>query len=287
MANIEPADERGTPSVPGGAGPAVSVFSGAGIGLMVGVLLALSASPTVGIFIGALGSGLAALLGLNDSSFSQAKGLRIGSLGFAVLVGLGIGLYARTHDSLAPSLETQRQEYVALGFTDREALDILRARRLGAPLQVGGAPGGDGKPTLTAALAVPAGNTLLFSDAVEISACGQLQDTGYDKGLTPEVVVGNFQLEKGWKSLADATRARLTGTDQKQLLFIARDAVCGFNGLHPPKVSAAQCRDLESQFASVPELQPVLARVRKEITAQGQPAALDLLGGVLCPTNAG
>ena len=73
MQTSERTYEPGAPNP--GASLAVSVFSGASVGLMVGVLLALSVSPVVGIFISALATGLAVLLGLNDQHFSNARAL--------------------------------------------------------------------------------------------------------------------------------------------------------------------------------------------------------------------
>ena len=89
-------------------------------------------SPVVGIFIGALGTGLAALLGLNDAQFSGPKGLRIGALGIALLVGAAGGLYVRTHALLSPSLKEQRDEYIALGYSQTDALRLLEGRIIGA-----------------------------------------------------------------------------------------------------------------------------------------------------------
>ena len=130
---------------PGGASIAVSVFSGASIGLMIGMLLALSVSPTVGIFISALGTGLGVLLGLNDSHFSKAKGIRIGALGLSLLVGVATGLYVRTHALLSPSLEAQRDEYIKLGYSKAETLRLLEGRIVGS-VSVGTAESPKGAP---------------------------------------------------------------------------------------------------------------------------------------------
>lgn len=117
---------------PGAASLAVSVFSGASVGLMTGVLLALSVSPVVGIFISALGTGLGVLLGLSDSHFSKAKGMRIGALGLSLLVGVASGIYVRTHALLSPSLEEQQAEYIKLGYSKAETLRLLEGRIVGS-----------------------------------------------------------------------------------------------------------------------------------------------------------
>ena len=113
----------------------VSVASGAGIGLMVGSMLGLAASPTVATFIGAIGAVLAALLGLNDRHFSAAKGLRIGAFGVFAALGACLGLYAQKHGVLAPNLSAQKAQLVAAGYSECQALDLLSGRslRLQAP----------------------------------------------------------------------------------------------------------------------------------------------------------
>ncbi|MFN8582264.1 MAG: CHAT domain-containing protein [Gemmatimonadaceae bacterium] len=113
-----------------GPSPAVSIFSGVGIGVMVGLLLGLSLSPIVGVFIGAVGTGLAALLGLNDAHFSTAKGLRIGSFGLALVLSAPLSIYLRAHNVLGsgpPSLATRKAELLAMGYDSTRVLDLLAA----------------------------------------------------------------------------------------------------------------------------------------------------------------
>lgn len=146
--------ETGTPmpertyepaTTPSGPSPAISIFSGVGIGVMVGLLLGLSLSPIVGVFIGAVGTGLAALLGLNDAHFSAAKGLRIGSFGLALVLSAPISIYLRAHNVLGsgpPSLAVRKAELLAAGFDSTRALDLLatsaKAQGESSPEQKGG-----------------------------------------------------------------------------------------------------------------------------------------------------
>jgi len=277
---------------PSGTGDAISVFSGAGIGLMVGVLLGLSVSPVVGIFVGALGTGLAGLLGFNDRHFSRAKGIRIGTFGLAAVVGVAGGVSIRTHDLFSRSLLETRDEYIALGFTPREALDLLKDLRLAPPggraVSSGGDTAGGGEARLMAG-GVSTAASVLFSSPVELSTCASLK-TAYDAELPSTDVIGNFRLEgKGWAELANATATSLEGDDQKALLFIARDAACAAT---PPRLAHARCQrlggtlspaELEAEFAAADQLRPVRDRVTAEITPGGRIEALRLLGGVFCP----
>jgi hypothetical protein len=264
----------------------VSVFSGAGIGLMVGVLLGLSLSPVVGAFVAAIGTALAVLLGLNDQHFSVAKGLRIGSFGLAVIAGATAGIYVRANDLLSPSFaqrQERKAEYLKLGYSEREALDILSGQtRL--------TPAGDAAAAKAQPRQVSHTISGLFASPLEISACSQLK-TAFDATLSADEVVSNFATVDGagWRELATETAAQLQGDDRKALLFIARDAACV--GDSPPRLSDAQCKALppqaamekiEAAFSSAPALRTVPARVTAEVSAPGRPAAYHLLHGVFC-----
>jgi len=109
----------------------IAFYSGVGIGLLIGVLMGLAVSPTVGIIIGALASSLAILLGLNDAHFSDAKAIRIGSFGFACVLGALLGIFIRTNSLLAPDIKTQFQNYIDVGFTNEQALDFIAYERFG------------------------------------------------------------------------------------------------------------------------------------------------------------
>lgn len=286
------------PPVPPAPGAAVSVFGGAGIGLMVGALLGLSVSPTVGAFVGAVGAALAALLGLNDVHFSSAKALRIGSFGIAVIVGATAGIYARANDLLSPGIEAKlqrKQEYLRLGYSEREALDFLHRQTVVSPSPAGGPPAGASgaapKPTAVAAGPVDHRMTVLFSSPLDTGTCDKLTRGAYDLTLSPDDVVANFKLDgdKSWGELAGSAERQLAGADRKALLFIARDATCKAGTT--PRLSEAACKALppdapaaaiEAALADTAALRAVADRVAREITQPGRENALRLLRGVFC-----
>lgn len=271
-----------------GAGVAVSVFSGASVGLMVGVLLALSVSPVVGIFISALATGLAVLLGLNDQHFSNARALRIGVMGVTLLVGVGGGLYVRTHGLLSPSLAQQRDEYMALGFSKADALRLLEGRIIGAvPAWVPVAAVGGAHAAQPVSVAVPATASVgsyLFSSQAKMSDCAQLRLTRTQAStITAGELSDNLQSFDGWKQLVEALPSPAPDTDRKGLLLIALQAVCGEDGLAPStplRPTAAQC--LAGDFAAVAALQPVTRRIDMDISVPWRTPALRLLGNFLC-----
>ncbi|MEM8489764.1 MAG: hypothetical protein AAF756_02980 [Pseudomonadota bacterium] len=110
------------------------VFSSLGIGFLVGLLVGLSATPMVGLVVGAITALLASFLGLttkdNPATPSETDaqkqrliltGIRSGTFAVACAVGVLAGMYIRTHDSLSPSLLERKQELLGLGFTEDEA----------------------------------------------------------------------------------------------------------------------------------------------------------------------
>lgn len=114
--------------------PWISIFSGIGIGLMVGLVMSLVAPQNelsrliLAIFIGVAGVGLAALIGLNDRHFSSAIGLRIGSFGLAVALSAMVGIYVRDNHLISPSI-VERAAELKEEFTDitnQQLIELLR-----------------------------------------------------------------------------------------------------------------------------------------------------------------
>lgn len=144
---------------------ALHVFSSVGIGLLVGFLLGLSASPVVGLVVGSITALLASLLGIQSpknegkSHHSNAQtnhngdlkrqlidcqkkselladalekskliALRSGIFGLTCVVGILAGIYMRTHNMLsppAPTLKQQYEELKSLDFSPLEARNLL------------------------------------------------------------------------------------------------------------------------------------------------------------------
>jgi hypothetical protein len=256
------------------------------------VLLALSVSPVVGIFVGALGTGLGALLGLSDTHFSTAKGLRIGAMGIALLVGTGGGLYIRTHNLLSPSLREQRDEYIALGYSQADALRLLEGRIVGAttPAAVVGAATADTpaqRPTRVASTAASgfAGvGSNLFSSPAATSDCEELRIPKEREGqVTAHQLIENFRAYPGWRDLADAVPPQAPDADKKALLMIALHAACGADPLRPAtplRPTVAQCE--AGDFAGSGSLRPVSARIHEEISPPMRAPAQSLVARFLC-----
>jgi hypothetical protein len=276
-----------------GPSRAVSVFAGVGIGLMVGMMLGLAAPAgdgrsTVGYFIAAVGAGLAALLGVNDAHFSDAKGLRIGAFGLALIVAAPLAIFIRDHQLLSPrsaappSLAERKAEYLALGFQEAEALEFLKQ-------SITVDNGARRAVVVAAAGAMP--SALMSGSVLESTRCDAL--TGppdQEAAMSLQDVIGNFTLKGGvgWTQLAQQAEKQLTGGDQKQLLLMARDAVCG----QQQKPTAQQCSklqavsagaevDLQRGFADA-GLESLFNRVQSSISASARVPSLRLLAGAIC-----
>lgn len=281
----------------------VSLFSGAGIGLMVGILLGLANSPMVGVLAGAVGAMLAAVLGLNDTHFTTAKGLRIGAFGIAVAIAAPAGLYARNHRLLHPTpamLADRKAEYLALGLEEEEVLDLLR-EWLATPAAPNGdstsvrrrlAASGGGAQSLATIAPVPQVVVRTSERGVELANCRELVRLG--DAMSVAQVIGALDADGArWRTLADRVKESLNGDDQKRLLLLARDEVCPREDEAPPSApSVEQCRQLDVAVAD-PEtemrgaytsagLALLYERLTREISTPGQDDALALMVGVVC-----
>jgi hypothetical protein len=141
---------------------AAEVVAGSGLGLLVGLLLALSVSPVVGGVISALTVLIGGFFGLTPSS-GPDRAWRIGSFGFACAVGVLAGLALRTGNQFAPSLQRQSQDWQQAGATRQEAVAFLAYEHLGIKPS-GGEPGDAPKPV--------AGQAVLFASRTDV--CGKL-----------------------------------------------------------------------------------------------------------------
>jgi hypothetical protein len=138
------------------------IVAGSGLGLLVGLLLALSVSPVVGGVISALTVLLGGFFGLAPSGGSD-RAWRIGSFGVACAIGVVCGLALRTGDQFAASLKKQSDDWQQAGATKEEAVAYLAFQHLGikpAGRELGEAP----KPS--------SGQVVLFAGHTDV--CGRL-----------------------------------------------------------------------------------------------------------------
>jgi hypothetical protein len=282
----------------------VSAFSGIGLGLMVGTMAGLAPSSWLGPAVGLLGTGLAAVLALNDRHFTSAKGVRLGAFGVAVVVAGAAGLYVRQHQLLLPNASTlarRKAEYLALGLSEREAVELMRqwvaiARRqpgadgpTGAWSSVEGVASGGEVAGGAPAARTSAAETL---PGLEVANCGEI--SSYPATWSAPQLLGSLEAEgPRWRRFAGRVRALVPPEDQRQVLLVARDAVCpGRDGSPPPTPTLPQCRQLEYAVGEGGSalrdayrdggLEAVYARVQRDISPTERDDALSLFVGALC-----
>ena len=252
----------------------LSLYGGAGIGLLFGVIMGTSITPTVATMFGTLTTLLAGILGLNDTHFSNAKAVRVGSFGFACVIGAYIGLFVRSHNVLSPSLITLKEKYIAVGFSEEQALNFIAQKEFGMFIQTTNVNDIlDGSTSEEASISTESSannseaielteiteqktthlvmantqiskqhSSVLFSAQVELSGCDELDYT--DNSLPLDEVLNNFELTGGvWEELAAVVTTEIISDKQKSILLTTKDAVCQIDS-----VQESSCDSLTSEL---------------------------------------
>ncbi len=250
----------------------LAFYGGAGIGLLFGVLMGTSVTPTVGTMIGALTTLLAAILGLNDQHFNNAKSVRVGSFGFACVVGAYLGLFVRSHNLLSPSLISLKAEYIALGFSENQALNFISQKEFGVATNSANQSAFQISPaqpdevldsdintesavtttrtetntttsnTEVNSIVAKQHSSVLFSAPVELSGCYELAYT--DDTLPLDEVINNFELTgDAWEQLVIEVTDNFRTEKQMSLLLITKEAVCKVEN-----VQESSCQSLAGEF---------------------------------------
>jgi hypothetical protein len=202
--------------------------AGASIGMLLGLIMGLSASPVVMTVLGALAAGLLGLLGITtrhgksaNGEAPTAGGLRIFGFGLFCAGFLVIGILLRTHNALAPSLAAQEQELSASGSLSKSEIhQILLLKAFGL------AQGTDKKES--AALApVPGKNVAATSASVlfagQSDVCQVLRRDQYNSLAS---YLGSLRDHGGeFSNLADAI-SRAPTSDQEAIATALSKLLC-------------------------------------------------------------
>lgn len=296
----------------------LAVFGGAGIGLLFGVIMGSSVTPTVATMLGALTTILAGILGLNDKLFNDAKAARIGAFGIACVVGAYLGIFVRSHNLLAPSLLDMKQRYLEAGFNEQQALNFIAMKEFGVSLADLEAPRpapvvvavpasssdepADNSTESTTTAPAPAvqesaatmvfkqHNSLLFGAKVDVSGCEELIHT--DHTLPLDEVLNNFELTGAeWEELMYEVIEETPEEQQKDLLLLTKDAVCSIKDdeMHECKEAKILFEQVspEQLVAAVAELNDQWAGLAEEIefaelSTELSVEALQKIHGMLC-----
>lgn len=109
------------------------LFAGVSLGLLTGIIIGLSIAELTGIILGALTSLLAAFFGLGGGGGEKQTGnqVTIGSFGLSCVLAIFIGMYARTHNVVAPAADATLLKYRSAGFDTTEIKKIILFREFG------------------------------------------------------------------------------------------------------------------------------------------------------------
>ena len=222
-----------------------AIFNGLDVGLLLRLLLGLSASLVASAFIGTLSSALVLLLGLNEKLFNVVKSIRIGSFGIFAVAGILLGFYIRSHSPLAPSLGELKSEYLELGYADEEAREFIAYQEFGlipeswkgriavenpAVTPTDTAEGSSQPPAQMAMTAqtvnVSKRNNVLFSSSVNVGDCRMLESSHAEMSF--KIIQFNYSGVGGtWKELAENMDIDLPEEVKVKVLILARDVICG------------------------------------------------------------
>lgn len=285
----------------------VSLFAGGGVGLLFGVIMGSSVTPTVAIMLGALTTLLGGILGLNDSLFNNAKALRIGAFGIACVVGAWTGIYVRSHNLLAPTPEQIKQKYMAAGFSESQALEFVAMKEFGVSLSAGASnatsvtsspsvlSSGNMKNKATsptnsepqqsvakkttsdsiAATVFKQHNSLLFSAKVDVTGCDELMFT--DHSLPLDEILNNFELTGGmWEDLAARVQDSVPNMQQKEMLLASKDTVCGYKEQTINNCDETGALLKQGDWRGISSVNAQWAGRSDELSSYGLPDALSL-----------
>jgi hypothetical protein len=208
-------------------GPAL--FAGIGTGVLLGLLLGLSASPVVSVVVGGLVTAAAAYWNLSapaeDASRSYAvRALAAGMLCVGCIAGMLGGLWLRARDVFAVSPAQHVATWAAAGYSPAEARTLAAYQATGVLLGSGtmtsGASGALAATPATAAERT-AHSTLLFSSASV--ACDQLRPDDYADAANLRAAF--TQAGGRWRAMADAASG-VDATRQMTLLRTAWQLAC-------------------------------------------------------------
>jgi hypothetical protein len=216
---------------------AAQIFSGAGVGLLLGILLGLSSSPVVSLVVGALAALLAAFIGIRlpgkeaadappetiSVAQRRAAAFRAGAFGLTCVLGLLGGIYLRTHNSLSPaqpSLRQQVDELTAVGFS------AVEARRIAVlhSLDVGSSEAKPTETTKAADAVAMVRSTLLFAGSAE--RCERVSVDRF-KDMAAAMAAYKAMDEPALLRVATAINQRLADDKARmELLRSVAEAVC-------------------------------------------------------------
>jgi len=213
----------------GGRVKYIHLFSGSGIGLLVGAIVGLSVSQVVGIVLGSLTALLAAFLGLKDAAKegdanlaeaehrANMKWLRTGAFGFFCTMGILLGIFIRTHGILSVPIDQKLSRWISAGY------DHARARQFVVYQELGLKPR-DWEIADAEAITRRKHDSVLFAEKGGSAICQRLAIDQFDD---PKEALNAYRLEgKKWEILASEIDQSVPVDRKMQLLRSIWEAIC-------------------------------------------------------------
>ena len=201
--------------------------AGASVGALLGLIMGLSVSPVVLTVLGALATGLLALLGLKgrsdgEGSVAQPGGtLRVFGFGSFCTLFLLVGIFLRTHDVLAPSIPDQQAKLAATGvFSKDEIHQILLLKTFGLAVS-GENKGSAGLQVVNGRNLAGSGAPVLFASQTEVC-----QVIRRDQYRSISAYVDSLKNHGGEYNNLAAVIANQKPEDQEQLAASLSNLLC-------------------------------------------------------------
>lgn len=193
-----------------------AIFGGAGLGILIGLLIGMSTSGTVGLIIGTLASVLLVLLGFKEKGDSNTQTLRVGSFGLFCALAILTGLFLRVNNSFTPTIKSEVEMWAADSiFTLEEAKTYVLYERFGF------VPSG---VTIDTTIDKKRAQVVLYGSDVTFSDCEKLQ--GYKDFPIQNELNAYKRLGGVWEKIANAIESDVAVENQKSTLHLFQRSLC-------------------------------------------------------------
>lgn len=192
-----------------------AIFGGAGLGILIGLLIGMSTTGTVGLVIGALSTILVVLLGFKEKGDSGVHAWRVGSFGLFCAIAILAGVYFRAHNTFAPSVDSEIRKWTSEGqFSQEEAKTLFLYERFGfVPPDV----------QIDTVIAKKSQSVLYASD-ITLSDCEKLE--GYQNFPIQNELEAYKRLGGTWESIATAIKQEVEVENQRAVLHHIQRNLC-------------------------------------------------------------
>lgn len=193
-----------------------AIFGGAGIGVLIGLLIGMSTSGTVGLVIGALASVLLVLLGFKEKGDSNLQTLRVGSFGLFCSCAIMLGIYFRVNNSFTPSLQSEIEEWTSDSlFSLEEAKSYVLYGRYGFI---------PNKAEINPEMDVKRRQLVLYNSNVDVTTCEEVK--GYEDFPIQNELEAYKHMGGVWEKAALSIEEDIHIINKKSSLHLVRKCLC-------------------------------------------------------------